>query len=69
MDWKGNSEKEIFDNIAKKLNLKYPRDWGDITLEALEDPRAMKIVKKYGNSLRNCLRAIYPSIYIDSSNG
>jgi len=57
------NQKKIFDEIAKELGIKKPRDWSKVTVEMLSKTQAKSPLSKYyGNSVYRALVAIYPDV-------
>jgi hypothetical protein len=62
--WKSiENRKNFLDEIAKKLNIKTPSDWGNVTLQCFYDLQGRSILKRYNNSLFACLQSVYKGIY------
>lgn len=59
---KNKNHREFMDSIAKKLQIKNPKDWGLITkLEFHQLGR--NFLRMYDNSLFKALQNIYPGIH------
>jgi hypothetical protein len=63
--WKSMENRRNFlDEIAKKLNIKTPSDWGKVTNQQLfEHGRSSLLGHYYNGSLFKCLQSVYKGIY------
>lgn len=54
------NRKEFMDEIATKLNIKNPSDWGKITVRHVYELGGVTLLSRYYNgSLYSCLKSIY----------
>lgn len=52
--------KKFLDEVAEKLNIKNPRDWGKVTGQLISDLGGTSLLSNYyDNSLFSCLQSIY----------
>ena len=64
--WK-NKENQIkfFEKIKKELNIKNPKEWGNISIHQIIEKGGGSILNGYyENSLFKALNSIYPSNYL-----
>lgn len=58
--WKSiDNRKNLLDQIAFKLNIKNPRDWGRITTEKFKELGGGTLLSYYNNTLIKCLKSNY----------
>lgn len=66
--WKSMENRVKFlDEIAVKLNLENPSDWGKVTLQQFREFGGSGILNYYKGSLLNCLRSVYIGIQLCTS--
>lgn len=65
-DWKATENRKNFmDELALKLNIKSPKDWGKVRLRTIYEQGGGALLNKYyGGSLFTCLQSLYPSKYL-----
>lgn len=56
-------QRQIFDEIAKKYNIRNPQDWGLHSSSLRTEVSVNSISNHYSFSLRKALATIYPGIY------
>jgi hypothetical protein len=58
------NHKNFLDEIAKKLNIKTPSDWGKVTYDYFCGSGGSTLLNTYYNgSLFTCLQSVYKGIY------
>lgn len=62
--WKLEENRKLFlDDIAKKLSIKKPSDWGKVTVQHFYDLGGSSLLNNYYNgSLHACLQSVYKGI-------
>lgn len=58
------NRKKFLDEIAKKLNIKKPSDWGKVTVQHLQELGGSAFMRLYNDSLFTCLQSIYKGMYL-----
>lgn len=56
---KGN-QKEFFDEIAARLKITSPSDWGKLSPKVINQHGGSSIIKKYNGSFFQALQQVYP---------
>jgi hypothetical protein len=60
------NRKNFLDEIAKKLNIKTPSDWGSVTTHMFFELGGSTLLKYYYNgSLFACLQSVYKGTYLN----
>lgn len=64
--WKSMENRKLFlDELAVKLNVKEPRDWGKIPRNRIyEFGGASLLTNYYNSSVFNCIRSVYKGLYL-----
>lgn len=58
------NQRNFLDSIAKKNNIKEPKDWEKLTIhKLLEYKGGRALLSHHGNSLVKCLQANYPGFH------
>lgn len=59
--WNVESERNLFAELATKLNIRHPSDWGKISVQTvLKNGGGSVMANKYNNSLIKALHSNYP---------
>lgn len=63
--WKsyGNC-KRFLDEVAVKLHVKSPNDWGRIKIQQIIELGGASILRQYKGSLFACLQSVYKGFYL-----
>lgn len=54
-----DNQKKVLDEIAMKLNIKNPKDWGKVTKFQFYELGATSLLNSYGSSPFACIKSIY----------
>jgi hypothetical protein len=57
------NRRNFLDEIAKKLNIKTPSDWGKVTYDYFCELGGGSLLGYYHGSLFACLQSVYKGIY------
>lgn len=60
--WKSRTDKIVFDDIARKLNILTIKDWGNVRIKEVIRLGGGSALSRYGGSLYNTLSFIYSGI-------
>lgn len=62
--WKEReNRRKLFDELQRKLLIKKPSDWGNISYTKLKELKGTRILTYYGGSLIKALMSIYPGYF------
>lgn len=53
------NRRRFLDEVAMKLNIKNPRDWGKVTTRRFFELGGISLLKYYNRSLFACLQSVY----------
>jgi len=69
IDWRNNNaQRDFLDDLAKKLNVKKPQDWGNVTTQQVRaNTDGRRIIGIFCNSLLRTLSNVYPEIKWEKS--
>lgn len=54
------NQRNFLDNLASKLNIEEPRDWGSITIHQVSAHGGITLLGNYQQSLFRTLKSVYP---------
>lgn len=54
-----NNQRKFLDNLAIKLNIETPRDWGNITIQKVAANGGISLLGIYQHSLFRTLKGVY----------
>jgi len=61
------NQREFFDEIKKKLDVKNPMDWMNVTVDDILRNGGWGLLSRYGGSLQRALKSIYPDMTWDKT--
>lgn len=53
------NSRKFLDEVAIKLNIKNPSDWGKVTNKVMHEYGGAGLLKHFNNSLFDCLKFVY----------
>lgn len=59
-----SSQREFFDKLATKYNVKKPEDWGQVTFKAITKEGGRSLLDRHSSSLFLALKSVYQGLMI-----